>query len=162
MARYSAAMSRKRLLLVYGGHAGGRTEQLRQAVELGALEFEQEVELLVLAALQAGATELTSCHGLLIGTPEHFGYMSGAVKDFFDRTFYPTEGRLEGLPYALFVSAGNDGAGAVTSVERIAVGYRWKRIAAPLVVRGAPGEADLTRCRELGQTMAAGLAAGVL
>jgi Ca2+-transporting ATPase len=73
----------------------------------------------------------------------------------------PTEGALAGLPYALFVSAGNDGTGAVSSVERIVSGYRWNRIAEPVIVVGEPEEAALTRCRELGQTMAAGLALGI-
>ena len=98
---------------------------------------------------------------VLLGTPEKFGYMAGALKDFFDRTFYPTEGALAGLPYALFVSAGNDGTGAVSSVERIVSGYRWNRIAEPVIVVGEPEESALTRCRELGQTMAAGLALGI-
>jgi multimeric flavodoxin WrbA len=115
----------------------------------------------VKSALEAGVADLLWAQGLLIGTPEHFGYMSGAVKDFMDRTFYPAEGRVEALPYALFVSAGNDGTGAVNSIERIALGYKWKRVAEPLIVRGDPKPEDLERCRELGQTFAAGLAYGV-
>jgi hypothetical protein len=87
--------------------------------------------------------------------------MSGAVKDFMDRTFYPVEGRVEGLPYAIYVSAGNDGTGAAGSIERIATGYRFRAIADPVIVVGAPDDAALARCRELGQTMAAGLAYGV-
>jgi hypothetical protein len=87
--------------------------------------------------------------------------MSGAIKDFFDRTFYPAEGKVDGLPYAIYVSAGNDGTGAVSSIERIAIGYKWKRIAEPLIVRGVPTTAALVQCRELGQTMAAGLSAGI-
>jgi hypothetical protein len=87
--------------------------------------------------------------------------MSGAVKDFFDRTFYPVEGKVESLPYAIYISAGNDGTGAAASVERIALGYKWKRIAEPLIVRGPPAVTDLARCSELGQTMAAGLSTGI-
>jgi hypothetical protein len=68
---------------------------------------------------------------------------------------------VDALPYALFVSAGNDGSGAVSSIERIALGYRWKRIAEPLIVRGEVSAEDLRRCRELGETLAAGLALGV-
>jgi len=71
------------------------------------------------------------------------------------------EHRSEGLPYALYVSAGNDGTGAVTSIERIAVGYKWKQIAEPLIVRGDFGETARVRCVELGQTMATGLSAGI-
>ena len=101
-------------------------------------------------------------NGLLLGTPEHFGYMAGALKDFFDRTFYPAQSRVEGLPYGLFVSAGNDGTGTVNSVERIALGYRWKKYAEPLIVIGPPTEQDLHNCAALGQTLAVGLALGVL
>jgi len=152
---------RKHLLLLTAGHEGGRLERLAQAVVDGVAEFGDEVELRQAAALEAGVAELTWAHGILLGTPEKFGYMAGALKDFFDRTFYPTENQLAGLPYALFVSAGNDGTGAVSSVERIVQGYRWNRIAEPVIVVGEPDPATLGRCRELGQTMAAGLAMGI-
>jgi multimeric flavodoxin WrbA len=151
----------KRLLLIYGGHAGGRVEAMTGAVLDGVAKVADDVELRSLPALQAGSDDLLWAHGLLIGTPEHFGYMSGAIKDFMDRTFYPVEGRVDGLPYAIYVSAGNDGSGAAASIERIALGYKWKRIAEPLIVRGQPTLESLDRCRELGHTMAAGLAAGI-
>ncbi len=151
----------KRLLLVYGGHVSGRTEALCDAVCAGIASTADDVELRRRPALEAGIDDLLWAEGLLLGTPEHFAYMSGALKDFFDRTFYPAEGRTEGLPYALFVSAGNDGTGTVNAVERIATGYRWKRIADALIVRGLPQPADLQACNELGQVMAAGLALGV-
>lgn len=131
------------------------------AVTEGVARAGEDVELRALPALQAGVEDLLWAHGLLIGTPEHFGYMSGAVKDFMDRTFYPVEGKVEGLPYAVFVSAGNDGTGAVASIERIALGYKWKRVADPLIVRGEITAEARERCIELGQTMAAGLALGV-
>ena len=149
------------LLLIYGGHGGGRTAAMVSAVVEGVEKAAEELDCRVKSALEAGVPDLLWAQGLLIGTPEHFGYMSGAVKDFMDRTFYPVEGRVEGLPYALFVSAGNDGAGAVNSIERIALGYKWKRVAEPLIVRGDLKPEDLERCRELGQTFAAGLAFGV-
>jgi len=102
------------ILLVYGGHPGGRTDRLRAAVESGVRDLGEGVTLTVCPALRCGPKELLAAHGLLLGTPEHFGYMSGALKDFFDRTFYPTEGRTAGLPYALFVSAGTDGTDGPT------------------------------------------------
>jgi multimeric flavodoxin WrbA len=131
------------------------------AVRRGNEEYAAEVELRALAALSAGIDDLLWAHGLIIGTPEHFGYMSGAVKDFLDRTFYPAADQVDGLPYAIFVSAGNDGAGAIGSIERIALGYKWKKIAAPIVVRGELTPEAEQRCFELGQTMSAGLALGV-
>jgi len=149
------------LLLIYGGHGGGRTAAMVSAVVEGIEKAAEAIDCRVKSALEAGIDDLLWAQGLLIGTPEHFGYMSGAVKDFMDRTFYPAEGRVEALPYALFVSAGNDGSGAVNAIERIALGYKWKRVAEPLIVRGDLKPEDLERCRELGQTFAAGLAYGV-
>jgi multimeric flavodoxin WrbA len=149
------------LLLIYGGHSGGRTAAMVEAVVAGIEQAAEELECRVKPALAADAADLLWAHGLLIGTPEHFGYMSGAVKDFMDRCFYPVEGRVDGLPYALFVSAGNDGAGAVSSIERIALGFKWKCIAEPVIARGNLTPADLASCRELGQTVAAGLVYGV-
>ena len=151
----------KHLLLITGGHAGGRLERLADAVAAGIAEFADEVELRRLPALEATLDDLLWSHALVIGTPEKFGYMAGAVKDFFDRTFYPAEGKVDGLPFALFVSAGNDGTGAVTSIERIATGYRWTRVAEPVIVKGDLDDEALARCHELGQTVAAGLAVGV-
>lgn len=151
----------KNLLLIFGGHAGGRTAAMVAAVEQGIEQAQAEVQCRCKPALEADAEDLLWAHGLLIGTPEHFGYMSGAVKHFMDRTFYQVENQVDALPYALFVSAGNDGTGAVNSIERIALGYKWKRIAEPLIVVGDPTDADLDRCRELGQTMAAGLDAEI-
>lgn len=154
-------MREKRLLLIWGGHAGGRTETLRDAVVAGVADAGEAIALRQRPALEAGIDDLLWCEALLIGTPEHFAYMSGAVKDFFDRTFYPAEGRTEGLPYAVFISAGNDGAGTVASIERIATGYRWKRVAPPLIIVGEPTTGAITQARELGATLAAGLCAGI-
>ncbi|HMN46209.1 MAG TPA: NAD(P)H-dependent oxidoreductase [Povalibacter sp.] len=150
-----------RILLIYGGHAGGRTLDMVQAVTTGILLSGEPIELRAQPALDADVDDLLWAQALLIGTPEHFGYMAGAVKDFMDRTFYPVEGRVDGLPYALFVSAGNDGTGAVASIERIALGYRWKKAAEPVIVKGDVDEAARQRCIELGQTMASGLALGI-
>lgn len=152
----------KHILLIHGSHtATGTTARLEQAVAAGIAEFADEIELRRLPALQAGIDDLLWADGLLIGTPEKFGYLSGAVKDFLDRTYYPAQGKVNGLPYALFVSAGNDGTGAVRALERIATGYGWNRIAEALIVRGEPDEEALQRCRELGQSLAAGLGCGI-
>lgn len=112
-------------------------------------------------AHDAGPEDLLWADGLLLGTPENFGYMSGALKDFFDRTFYEVEGRLSPLPYALLISAGNDGTGAVRAINRIANGYPLVAVQEPLISRGEPDADTLARCRELGMTLAAGLALGM-
>ena len=150
-----------KILIVYGGHRGGRTEQLRVAAAEGVSACGEAVELRERPALEAAAEDLLWADGILLATPEHFAYMSGALKDFFDRTFYAVESETIGRPYGLLVSAGNDGQGTVAAVRRIVTGYRWKEIADPILVIGDPKQADLDRCRELGATLAAGLASGI-
>lgn len=152
-------MEQRRLLVVFHSQGGG-AERMTEAVVRGARRAE-DVEVRPVRALEATLDDLLWAQAVLFGTPENFGYMSGALKDFFDRTFYPAQGRVQQLPYALYVKAGNDGTGAVTSVERIARGYPLRKIAEPLVVRGELGDDDLARCEELGETVAAGLALGI-
>lgn len=150
----------KRLLIVYHSQSG-HTAQLAQSVADGAALLADEVELRVRTAPEAGLDDLLWAQGLLLGTPENFGYLSGLMKDFLDRTYYPAEGKTVGLPWAMFVSAGNDGSGAVRALERIALGYQWKKAAEPVIIQGEPDAAGLSRCSDLGQTLAAGLAVGL-
>lgn len=150
---------RKRLLVVFHTQSGN-TGRLADAVLAGA-RLVTETETVCLRAFDAGVSDLLQADGLLIGTPENFGYMSGAIKDFFDRTYYPVEGLMQATPYALFVSAGNDGTGAVREIDRIANGYGWKPVAEPVISRKAVRDADLEACRDLGEAMATGLALGI-
>ncbi|MHB1372736.1 MAG: flavodoxin family protein [Thauera sp.] len=150
---------RKRLLIVYHTQSGN-TGRLADAVLAGARRA-PGVDTVMKRAFDAGTDDLLGCDGLLLGTPENFGYMSGALKDFFDRTYYPCEGKLTGLPYAVFVSAGNDGTGAVREIGRIANGYGWKTVADALIVRKAITDEALVSAAELGEAMAAGLEMGV-
>lgn len=149
----------KRLLIVYHSQSG-HTAALAEAVLRGARRA-TDVETLLKRAAQATLEDLLACHGLVIGTPENFGSLSGMMKDFFERTFYPAEGRTAGLPYALFISAGNDGSGALREIGRIATGYGWKRVAEPLIARKEIGAAELAAGEELGEAMASGLALGI-
>jgi len=150
----------KRLLLVYHSQSG-RTAQLAAAVAAGVQQLSNEVQLRLLRAPDADLDDLLWAEGLLLGTPENFGHLSGLMKDFLDRTYYPAEGKTIGLPWAMFVSAGNDGRGAVSALERIALGYQWKKAAEPVIVRGEPDAAALSLCSDLGQTLAAGLTLGL-
>ncbi|MBL6815374.1 MAG: NAD(P)H-dependent oxidoreductase [Pseudomonadales bacterium] len=128
----------------------------------GAMNCEvTAVEVRVLRAQDAGPGDLLWADALMLGTPENFGYLSGAVKDFLDRTFYEVEGKLTPLPYAMYVSAGNDGTGAVRAMERIANGYPFVTVQKPLIVRGAPQQKDLIQCEELGLAMALGAEMGI-
>lgn len=119
------------------------------------------VDVRVRAALDADEDDVRWADAVILGTPENFGYMSGALKHFFDRVYYEVLEETPGRPYALFVKAGNDGTGAVRSVERIVTGLTWKQVRPPLVVVGDVQEEQLEACRELGMTMAASLEMGL-
>jgi len=157
----------KILLIVF--HTGGvKTAQMADAVARGAHRALEEAEaadavrIVQLRCADAGPEDVLAADALVLGTPENFGYMSGMMKDFLERVFYPCEGKIEGRPWALFVGAGQDGTGAVSSVERIVTGLRLKKAFEPVI-----GLKDLTpgviaRCEELGATLAVGVALGVL
>jgi multimeric flavodoxin WrbA len=149
----------KHLLIVYHTQSGN-TGQLAAAVYAGAQE-ETEVETRLLKASQAGLEDLLWCDAVLFGTPENFGYMSGMLKDFFDRTYYPAEPYELNRPYGLFISAGNDGQGAVRECDRILTGYPMKKVLEPVIARGEITEGHRQLAREMGQTLACGLAFGI-
>ncbi len=135
---------------------------MAEAVLAGARsESIDNVEVRSKDALQATADDLLWADGLILGTPENFGYMSGALKYFLDRVYYPCLDKIDGLPYALFVRAGNDGSGAITSVTRILSGLKLRQVQEPVLIAGDFDESRLEECETLGMTMAAGLAAGV-
>ena len=112
-------------------------------------------------ALQCTADDVSWANGVILGTTENFGYMSGGLKDFFDRIYYPCLEQTEALPYSLFIRAGIDGQGAKTSIERIVTGLRWKQVQETLICVGEFSEDYIDACEEFGMTMAAGLEAGI-
>jgi multimeric flavodoxin WrbA len=148
----------KHLLIVYHTKTGN-TGRLAQAVHKGAASGAVEIRLR--GAREAGPADLLWADGVLLGTPENFGYMSGAMKDFFDRTFYEVEGKLQPLPCGIFISAGNDGSGALSAIRRIVKGYPLREVQEAVIARGAISGVDLARCEELGQALAVGLEAGI-
>jgi multimeric flavodoxin WrbA len=150
----------KTLLIVFHT-AGVKNAQMAEAVERGA-RAEEGVRVVLKRCADAGPEDVLGADGLILGTPENFGYMSGMMKDFLERVFYACEGKVEGRPWALFVGTGLDGAGAVSSVERIVTGLRLKKIGEPIVVVKALTPEHLAALEELGAAMAAGLAAGIL
>jgi multimeric flavodoxin WrbA len=159
-ARVSADAARH-LLVVFHSRSGG-TEALANAAIAGATSDDiDEVEVRVCRAFTAAAADVRWCDGILLGTPENFGYMSGAIKDFFERTYYDLLEETPGLPYTLFVKGGHDGEGAVRSIEKIATGLGWRAVLPAVVIVGDVDDAALERCTELGLTFSAGLEAGV-
>ncbi len=151
----------KHLLIVYHSQTGN-TESMAKAAFRGATSPEIDgTETRLLRAGAAGVDDLLWADGLLLGTPENFGYMSGALKDFLDRTFYPVEGKIDNLPYAVFISAGNDGSGALSSIQRIANGYPFREVHEAIIAKKEVTPEILERCEELGATLAAGLELGI-
>lgn len=152
----------KRLLIV--AHAPSpNTMTLREAAERGARHTGIEgVEAVVKAPLDAGPDDVRACDAILLGTTENLGYMSGALKDFFDRCYYPLLEETQGLPCALYIRAGQDGTGTRRAVESIVTGLRWRWVQEPLTLRGEWQEGFVEQVEELGLYLAAGLEAGIL
>jgi NAD(P)H-dependent FMN reductase len=166
-------MSPRTLLVVHHTMTGGTAQMAQAAAEGARAEGGDALAVNLLRAHEAMPEHVLAADGYLFCTPENLAAMSGMMKDFFDRCYYPALDRLNGRPYAALVCAGSDGSNAVRQVERIATGWRLravapavivcthaqtpKRILAPKVI----GQEDLARCRELGAAMAAGLTLGV-
>ena len=149
----------KTLLIVY--HTGGvKTARMAEAVRRGALA-EGGAEVIMKRCADAGPEDVLAADGLILGSPENFVYMSGMMKDFLERVFYACEGKVNGRPWALFVGAGQDGSGAVQSVERIVTGLRLEKKAEPIIALKELTPETLQKCEELGAAFAAGLALGV-
>jgi multimeric flavodoxin WrbA len=158
-----------RLLILWHSLTGG-SRQMAQAAADGA---GAECEVMLVPAREADAAHVLDVDGYLFVAPENLASLAGVMKDFFDRTYYPLLGRIEGRPYAAMICAGTDGEGAARQVARIATGWRLRAVAEPLIVRTgaqtpeailAPktiDALDLSRCRDLGATIAAGLSLGI-
>ena len=136
------------------------TLSLRRAAERGALS-ETGIDVRVVAPLQAGPDDVLAAQAVILGMPENLGYMSGALKDFFDRSYNPLLERTQGLPCAVYIRAGSDGTGTRRGIETILTGLRWKLVQEPLVCRGPWQPAFVDQVEELGAALAAGLSAGI-
>jgi flavorubredoxin len=150
---------KKNILVIYHSQ-GGTMELMANRFAKGAAK-EKDVAIILKKAMDANVDDLLNCNGIAIGSPEYFGTMAGMIKDFFDRTFVAAQDRTIGLPFVVFVCAGNDGRGAITQIERIAAGYKWKKVQEHLRVVGPPTEQDLAGLEDLGQTLAAGIDFGI-
>ena len=143
-------------LLVVHHTPSPNLQAVLEAVREGAAMVE-EVELDVRPALSAGPADLLAADGVLLGTPANIGYMSGALKHFFDTVYYPCLDATVGLPFGVYVHGGDDTAGALAAIGRITAALRWKQVAAPLSLTGSASPADLDAVRELAATVAVSL-----
>ena len=159
------------LLIVYHSVTGG-SAQMAEAARRGAQRAEG-LQVRLLRAQDAGPDDMLAAQGYLFAMPENLAAIAGLMKDFFDRCYYPVLGQLNGRPYALLVCAGSDGSNAVQQAERIATGWRLRKVAPSLIVcthaqtpeailaTKTIGQPDLQACEEIGETLANGLALGL-
>lgn len=154
-------MTDKRLLII--GHIPSpNTKRLRDAVAAGASSPEiGGVKVSVLSPFDAGRGDVLKADAVILGTTENLGYMSGALKDFFDRCYYGVLQEKQGMPYALYVRAGLDGTGTTRGVTSITTGLRWKPVCDPVLLKGDWQGKFIDQAFELGQLVAAGLETGV-
>ena len=150
-------------LLIVAHVPSENMRRLRDAVVMGASGADfAGIERRVLTPFEAQPADVLRADALILGTTENLGYMSGALKDFFDRIYYPCLELTQGKPYALYIRAGHDGTGTRRGIETIVTGLRWRAAREPLICRGEFQERFVAECEELGATMAASLDAGVI
>jgi multimeric flavodoxin WrbA len=146
-----------RLLVVH--HTASPTlHTIFDTVMVGARDPNIEgVEVIAKPALAATAVDVLAADGYILGTPANLGYMSGALKHFFDLVYYPCLDATQRRPYGVYVHGNSDTTGALQGIEKIVTGLRWRRAYEPVSVIGDPSRHDLDACRDLGATLAAGL-----
>ena len=155
-------MTAKHRLLIVAHAPSPNTQRLRDAVLEGARNPEiGNVKARWLAPLEAAPEDVLAADAIVLGTTENLGYMSGALKDFFDRCYFPCLEKTQGLPYAAWIRGRHDGTGTRRAIESITSGLRWRAVQEPMMMIGDWDEAFVDQCRELGMAMAAGLESGI-
>lgn len=150
-------------LLIVAHMPSDNTRKLAAKVLAGAVnEGVSGVQARLQSPFDTSPEDVLGCDAIILGTTENLGYMSGALKDFFDRIYYPCLDKKQGLPYALFIRAGHDGTGTRRGVETIITGLRWRRAHDVVLCRGDFQQEFLSQCEELGLYMAASLEAGLI
>jgi multimeric flavodoxin WrbA len=161
----------KTLLIVYHSLTGG-TRQMAEAAAAGAAT-EPGTRTRLQTAQATTPEDVLSAAGYIFATPENLAAISGQMKDFFDRCYYPALDRIQGRPYAALICAGSDGQNALRQLTRITTGWRLKQISDPIITLThaqtpesilAPkriSAPELARCHELGASIAAGIALGI-
>jgi NAD(P)H-dependent FMN reductase len=148
------------VLLVVHHTTSPTLHSLFDAVMTGAREASDPaapVDVVARPALAATVVDVLSADAYILGTPANLGYMSGALKHFFDQIYYPCLEATARRPYACYVHGNNDTTGALRAIQTVATGLRWDLAQAPLEVTGAPTQADLDAAWELGAAMSARL-----
>jgi multimeric flavodoxin WrbA len=145
-------------LLVVHHTASPSLHSMFEAVRSGATDDRIEgVEVVTKAALEATPVDVLGADAYVLGTPANLGYMSGALKHFFDQMYYPCLDSTAGRPYGVYIHGNSDTEGALRAIEKVVTGLDWQRVQAPVCVIGEPDRAALDACWELGAAVAAGL-----
>lgn len=152
----------KRLLLVFHAPSINTQKMLNSMVQIIEQENLQNLQLIVKPPLEATSEDVLKCDGIILGTTENLGYMSGALKDFFDRVYYPCLEEKQGLPVAAIVRAGHDGTGTCRALNTILTGLRWRWVQEILLCKGTWQDSFIQDCEELGQAMAIALDEGMI
>ena len=130
-------MTAKKKLLIVAHTPSANTQLLAEAAFRGATHEDfNSIEVKLTQPLKTTEDDVLNCDAILLGTTENFGYMSGAMKDFFDRIYYPCLEHTEALPYSIFIRAGIDGSGTKQAMEKIITGLRWKPVHETLILQG--------------------------
>ena len=140
-----------KVLVIYHSQ-GGNTEQMAKAATKGAKKV-SGIEVILKKATEATLEDLIGSSGIAIGSPTYFSYMAGAIKDFFDRTFYPSQGKVTGKPCVLFVSGGGGERSALNTLKRICESFKFKQIG-EMSAAGKPSSGVITECEKLGEQLA--------
>ena len=151
----------KNLLVIYHSQSG-TTEKMANAVLSGAYSCDKKnVSIRVVDPIKATSSDVLWADALILGTPTNFGYMSGALKYFFDHIYYDCIDQKRGLSYALFIKGDTDTTGALVAIDKITSGLGWREISEPLIMTGELSSDYISECRELGLAVATGLEAGI-
>ena len=149
-------------LLIVAHVPSPNTVTLRDAAVRGATSPDVSgINTVSKTPFEAGSDDVLACDGIILGTTENLGYMSGALKDFFDRTYYGVIEEKQGLPLGVYIRAGLDGTGTRRAIESITGGLRWKLVQEPMILHGEWQDGFTDQVEELGLAMAAGLEAGI-
>ena len=154
-------MTSKQLLIIAHTPSPNLQRMLDAIVRGAQHEDIDNIEVRVVRPLEAVPEDVLAAGAIILMTPENLAYMSGAMKDFFDRCYYPVLEEKQGLACALVIRAGHDGTGTIRALNTILTGLRWQQVQEPLLCKGTWDDAFLEQCEELGMSMAAGLEAGI-